>query len=99
MQPQAHVQVLRNLIDFQMLPQEALDAPRVRYVVEDHQVYLEKGIEEGIQRALATKGHDVVPFDVLTLRFGAGQLIILDPASGALLGASDPRKDGSAIGY
>jgi len=99
MQPQAHMQVLCNLVDFQMLPQEALDAPRFRYVVEDHKVYLEKGIGKDIQRALAGKEHKVVPFDTQTLRFGGGQLIILDPASGALLGASDPRKDGCAVGY
>lgn len=99
MQPQGHMQVLCNLIDFQMLPQEALDAPRFRYVVENNEVYLEKGIEEDIQRALARKGHKVVPFDTMTLEFGAGQLIILHPDSGALLGASDPRKDGCAVGY
>jgi gamma-glutamyltranspeptidase/glutathione hydrolase len=46
-------------------------------------------------RALADLGHDVIPGN----GFGGGQMIVIDPASGVLLGGSDPRKDGCAIGY
>ena len=90
-QPQGHTQVMLNAIDFGMNPQQALDAPRVVWRYENS-VSVEAGIDD---RALAHLGHDVIPAN----GFGGGQLIVIDPESGALLGGSDPRKDGCAIGY
>ena len=99
MQPQAHVQLLSNLLDFDMLPQEAMDAPRCRYVLEDNEVYLEMGIDASATKGLQDRGHKVRNFDKLGIGFGAGQMIVQSPEFGSLLGASDPRKDGCAIGY
>ena len=99
MQPQAHVQLISNLLDFDMLPQEAIDAPRCRYVMEDDEVYLEMGIDATATRELKDRGHNTVSFDKIGIGFGAAQMIIQSHDYGSLLGASDPRKDGCAIGY
>jgi gamma-glutamyltranspeptidase/glutathione hydrolase len=90
-QPQGHVQVMLNSIDFGLDPQRALDAPRVVWRF-DNSISIENGID---QQGLTVLGHEVIPAN----GFGGGQMITLDPDSGALLGGSDPRKDGCAIGY
>ena len=90
-QPQGHAQVMLNAIDFGMDPQQALDAPRVVWRFANS-ISVESPIND---RALADLGHDVIPGN----GFGGGQMIVIDPESGALLGGSDPRKDGCAIGY
>jgi gamma-glutamyltranspeptidase/glutathione hydrolase len=90
-QPQGHVQVMLNAIDFGMNPQQALDAPRVVWRF-DNSISVEVGIDD---RGLAALGHEVIP----ATGFGGGQMIVIDLDSGALLGGSDPRKDGCAIGY
>jgi gamma-glutamyltranspeptidase / glutathione hydrolase len=92
MQPQGHVQVLSNLVDYGMDLQAALDAPRWRYR-EDGSL----GIEERLPNAakLARMGHDV---GVLTpVMFGGAQAV--RRRDGTLSGATEPRKDGTAIGY
>jgi gamma-glutamyltranspeptidase / glutathione hydrolase len=92
MQPQGHVQVLSNLVDYGMDLQAALDAPRWRYR-EDGSL----GIEERLPNAakLARMGHDV---GVLTpVMFGGAQAV--RRRGGTLSGATEPRKDGTAIGY
>ncbi len=90
-QPQGHMQVLLNAIDFGMDPQQALDAPRVVWRFDDC-IAIEDGIDA---QALAALGHAIIPAN----SFGGGQMIVIDEASGALLGGSDPRKDGCAIGW
>ncbi len=90
-QPQGHVQVLVNAIDFGMNPQQALDAPRAVWRF-DQCISLEDGIDAS---ALAALGHQIIPGD----GFGGGQMITIDEDSGALLGGSDPRKDGGAVGW
>jgi len=98
MQPQGHVQLLVNLIDFKMNLQEAVDAPRLRHL-QDLEVYLEDGIPEETAEALRKKGHRVIQGNPTTNRVGGGQAIYLDPAENVLLGASDRRKDGCALGW
>jgi gamma-glutamyltranspeptidase/glutathione hydrolase len=98
MQPQGHAQFLVNLIDFKMNLQEAVDAPRVRHL-QGLQVYLEDGIPEEVARGLQDKGHQVVQGNPATNQVGGGQAIYLDHTEGVLLGASDRRKDGCALGY
>ncbi len=98
MQPQGHVQFLVNLIDFRMNLQEAVDAPRVRHL-KDMEVYLEDGIPEETAAALAGKGHQMVGEFSHKNEAGGGQAIYLDRDENVLLGASDRRKDGCAIGY
>jgi gamma-glutamyltranspeptidase/glutathione hydrolase len=100
-QPQGHAQVLINLIDRGLNLQEAIDAPRVRYV-SGRGVMLEDGLTAPVIEALIRRGHErVMPAPGLTHRalMGGGQAIMIDPATGALLGASDSRKDGLALGY
>jgi gamma-glutamyltranspeptidase/glutathione hydrolase len=94
MQPQGHVQVIANLIDFGMNVQEAGEAARFRHA--GMAVSLESGIPMDVRSALAARGHRL-----RTVRgiYGGFQGILIDPATGVLMGGSDPRKDGLAIGY
>jgi gamma-glutamyltranspeptidase / glutathione hydrolase len=98
MQPQGHVQVLVNLIDFKMNLQEAIDSPRARHV-EGMEIYLEEGISEEARSALLAKGHRLMTGNPTVNQVGGGQAIYLDRDQNVLLGASDRRKDGCAIGY
>jgi len=98
MQPQGHVQFLINLIDGKMNLQEAVDAPRVRHM-QGMQVYLEDGISGQTASALQGKGHHIVEMASSVNQVGGGQAIYLDGSQNVLLGASDRRKDGCAIGY
>ena len=100
-QAQGHVQVLVNLVDRGMNLQEAIDAPRVRYI-SGRGVMLEEELTDAVIDGLVARGHQRVlpPAGVThTTLMGGGQAIMIDPSTGALLGASDQRKDGLAIGY
>ncbi|MEW5979140.1 MAG: gamma-glutamyltransferase [Acidobacteriota bacterium] len=94
MQPQGHVQVLVNLVDFGMNVQLAGEAPRFRHFEEG--IALESGIGETVRRELVSKGHRIVPGSG---GFGGYQAILIDPTSGVLMAGSDPRKDGCAVGW
>ncbi len=92
-QAQAHAQVVVNLVDFGMHIQAAGEAARVRHM--GRELAVESAIGPGVRASLEARGH--------TLRDGRGQMggyqgVMIDPASGVLLGGSDPRKDGLAIG-
>jgi gamma-glutamyltranspeptidase/glutathione hydrolase len=95
-QPQGHVQLLTNLIDFGLRPQEAIDIPRWHHT-GGAQVLLEHGTPRATFDALAARGHEVEP--EAGFAFGGAQAILVDAATGAFVGASDPRKDGCALGY
>lgn len=97
MQPQGHVQVVNNIVDFGMDPQQALDAPRWRYD-EGYRVAVESGLPAETYASLRARGHDL---EVTSegIGFGGGQIIMVHPQSGALLGGSEPRKDGCAVAY
>jgi gamma-glutamyltranspeptidase / glutathione hydrolase len=100
-QAQGHVQVLVNLIDRGMNLQQAIDAPRVRYI-SGRGVMMEEELGAPVIDDLVQRGHErVMPAAGLTHRalMGGGQAIMIDRATGTLLGASDSRKDGLAIGY
>jgi gamma-glutamyltranspeptidase/glutathione hydrolase len=94
MQPQGHVQVLLNLVAFGMDPQAAVDAPRFRHM-SGKRVALEAPIPDDVRAALAALGHDIV--DEAAVAFGGAQLVMRLPRGWAA--ASDPRKDGLAIGH
>ena len=98
MQPQGHVQFLVNLIDFKMNLQEAIDAPRARHL-EGMEVCLENGISDEVASSLHAKGHQLFKEDSPVNQVGGGQAIYLDRKQNILLGASDRRKDGCALGY
>jgi gamma-glutamyltranspeptidase/glutathione hydrolase len=100
-QAQGHAQVLVNLIDRGMNLQQAIDAPRVRYI-SGRGVMMDEGLTMPVIEDLIQRGHErVMPGPGLTHRalMGGGQAIMIDPSTGALLGASDSRKDGLALGY
>jgi gamma-glutamyltranspeptidase/glutathione hydrolase len=93
-QAQAHAQVVMNLVDFGMHIQDAGEAARMRHSGSD--LSLESGIGPEVREALEARGHET--------RDGRGvmggfQGILIDPRSGVLMGGSDPRKDGLAIGW
>jgi gamma-glutamyltranspeptidase/glutathione hydrolase len=93
MQPQGHVQVLANIIDFGMNVQEAGEAPRFRHMAGG--VALESAISRDARDGLTARGHQVIERKGA---FGGFQGILIDPATGVLMAGSDPRKDGLAIG-
>jgi gamma-glutamyltranspeptidase/glutathione hydrolase len=93
-QPVGHTHVLTNMIDFGMDPQEALDAPRVFHM--NGNLDVERGLGQDIMDALAAKGHTVKRPE---MPWGGGQIIHIDWENGTLVGGSDPRKDGCALGY
>lgn len=94
MQPQGQVQVLANMIDFGMPLQTAMDAPRVNHL-DGFEVALEPGFDASVVKVLKRKGHKIVG----AANFGGSQGIMIHPECGTLLGGSDPRKDGCALGY
>jgi gamma-glutamyltranspeptidase/glutathione hydrolase len=98
-QPQGHVQVLVNIIDRGMDLQEAIDAPRFRFTT-GKSVLLEDELTPTIIDKLIALGHvRGTPPGVLRSSMGGGQAIMIDPVTKTLMGASDPRKDGMALGY
>jgi gamma-glutamyltranspeptidase/glutathione hydrolase len=98
-QPQGHVQFLVNLIDLKMGLQEAMDAPRYRFT-SGRSVLMEDELGSSVIEQLLSMGHvRGKPPGVLRSSMGGGQAILIDPASKTLMGASDPRKDGMALGY
>jgi gamma-glutamyltranspeptidase/glutathione hydrolase len=106
MQPQGHVQVLVNLVDFGMNLQEAGDAPRFYHTGSSEPtgtlmerggaLSLERGVGDLVRRELARRGHAL---GETIGGFGGYQAIARDPATGVLSGASESRKDGCALGY
>ena len=106
MQPQGHVQVLVNIIDFGMNIQEAGDAPRINHegssqptgsqMTDGGTVQLESGFDYDVIRELEKKGHNIV-FSVGP--YGGYQGIMWDAVNKVYYGASESRKDGQAAGY
>ncbi len=105
-QPQAHAQIIINLVDFGMNLQEAGDAPRILHegsseptgevMTDGGTVHLESGFAYLVQRELAARGHHIA-LDIGS--FGGYQAILHDPAAGVYYGASESRKDGQAAGF
>jgi gamma-glutamyltranspeptidase/glutathione hydrolase len=106
MQPQGHVQIVVNLIDFGMNLQEAGDAPRARHdgsseptgeqMRDGGTVVLENGYSPEVVKALEARGHKV---KVANDGDFGGYQAILRNAEGVYFGASESRKDGAAQGY
>ena len=106
MQPQGHVQILVNMIDFGMNLQEAGDAPRIQHIgsseptgskmTDGGTVLLESGFDYEVIRGLMMKGHKI-QFDLGG--YGGYQAILYDGEKGVYYGASESRKDGQAAGY
>jgi gamma-glutamyltranspeptidase/glutathione hydrolase len=106
MQPQGHVQIICNLVDFGMNVQEAGDAARYRHRGSTSPtgepmdgrgtLHLESGVEQAVVNALRGRGHAV---EVDAGGYGGYQAIMFDPEEGVYWGATEMRKDGIVVGY
>ncbi|HEY9029348.1 MAG TPA: gamma-glutamyltransferase family protein, partial [Burkholderiaceae bacterium] len=100
MQPQGHVQTLVRMLDFDQPPQAACDAPRWRFDgglalgVEPH-------MDARVVQALRERGHAIASLADSYQDFGAGQFIwsLGEPVADGYVAASDPRRDGAAVGF
>ena len=97
-QTQANVQVLTNVIDHGMHWQAAIDAPRWYHDAETDTLTLESRFEPDVASALERRGHGVAWAPAFTPH-ARSQGIMLNPASGARYGATDPRWHGQVLGY
>ncbi len=94
LQPQGHVQVMLNMLEFGMTVQEAGEAARIRHSADA--IAVESGIDRDARAGLMARGHRVLESRGV---FGGFQGIQIDRDTGVLMGGSDPRKDGLAIGF
>jgi gamma-glutamyltranspeptidase/glutathione hydrolase len=93
-QPVGHAHLITALVDHGLDPQEGLDLPRIMAYPGDLEV--EGGVPAEARRGLARRGHKVVD---AASPLGGGQCIAVDRKRGVLIGGSDARKDGMALGY
>ena len=91
MQPQGHVQVIMNTVDWLLNPQSALDAPRWQWIA-GKEIWLESSVAPEIVEDLRRRGHEVRVLEDDTT-FGRGEIIWRD-SNGVLAGATEPRADG-----
>ncbi|ADU29246.1 gamma-glutamyltransferase family protein [Evansella cellulosilytica] len=97
MQPQGHMQVVMNTIDFGLNPQAALDAPRWQWM-KDKQVLLEQTVPNHLATSLSAMGHHI-QVTHQSGSFGRGQIIWRDPKTGVLAGGTESRTDGAIAVY
>jgi len=105
-QPQAHAQIIINMVDFDMNLQEAGDAARMRHtgssqptdevMTDGGTVYMESGISQSIRDELSAMGHNI---GIGKIKYGGYQAILKNDVQGVYYGASESRKDGQAAGY
>lgn len=93
-QPVGHAHVVTNLVDYGMDPQEAIDSPRA--MAYPGPLKVENGLNAAAIDGLRARGHAPTATES---PLGGGQAIMVDRARGVLIGGSDPRKDGLALGY
>ena len=96
MQPQGHLQMVMNTVDFHMNPQDSLDAFRWQWV-GGKTIHVEPGFPNHLALQLARKGHDIVP-QLDTNLMGRGQIIWRDE-NGILCGGTEPRTDGTIAAW
>ena len=96
MQPQGHVQVVMNTVDWLLNPQSALDAPRWQWI-QGKEIWLESSVAPEIVSDLRRRGHEVRVLDDDTT-FGRGEIIWRDE-NGVLAGATEPRADGTVAAW
>jgi len=93
-QPMGHVQMVLNLFDYGMDVQSAIDAPRAFF--ERELTMVERGMPAATVEGLRARGHQVM---TAPTPWGGAQAIRIDWQRGVLIGGSEPRKDGCALGY
>ena len=97
-QAQGHLQVLANMIDFGLSPQEALDAPRFR-VGPDDTTSIESLVPDATVDELRRRGHRLSVARPHQTFFGSGQIIERSPVTGTLTGGTEPRADGAVVAW
>ncbi len=85
---------MQNIIDYNLSIQEAIDFPRTFAL--DGSLKIEKSLNYSVVKKLENIGHNI---SIVPDAIGGGQCIKIDRKEGILIGGSDPRKDGMAIGY
>jgi gamma-glutamyltranspeptidase / glutathione hydrolase len=95
-QPQTLVQVITNIVQFGLTPQQAVEAPRFRWYGRER-VGVEPGIGADVREALTRRGHQVT-LQEPSEEFGGAQVIMLTPTGGRVAGA-DPRREAYAIAW
>jgi gamma-glutamyltranspeptidase/glutathione hydrolase len=100
MQPQGHMQTLVRMLDYQQNPQAACDAPRWRYNTGMN-INVEAAMNAQTVQGLIARGHELDIINDSYQDFGAGQFIwrMGDPGVEGYMAASDPRRDGQAVGF
>jgi gamma-glutamyltranspeptidase/glutathione hydrolase len=107
MQPQAHVQFLTRLVDYGQNPQAALESPRWRLAMDEAAILLEEETRAEVHAGLESRGHRIIEIEPTfpqattpfgsQLSFGAAQMIFA--LEDGYIAASDPRRDGQAVGF
>ena len=93
-QPNGHARFVTNRVDFGMHAQQSIDAPRS--FSDAGTLNMERGYSNDVRQELSDMGHKI---DIPKTPIGGAQAILIDHENGILHGASDPRKDGIALGY
>ena len=93
-QAAGHAYVLSQMVDYGLSPQEALDLPRV--FPNNNVLDFEKNFDNSVIQDMISRGHEI---NYAVSPIGGGQIILVDIDKNILIGASDFRKDGCAIGY
>ncbi len=93
-QPMGHMQIVTNMVDHGLDVQSAIDAPRAFFV--DQETVVERALPAATVHGLTARGHRVA---LAASPWGGAQAIGIDWQRGVLIGGSDPRKDGCALGY
>jgi gamma-glutamyltranspeptidase/glutathione hydrolase len=96
MQPQGHVQVIMNTIDFHLNPQDCLDSPRWQWI-SGKKIEVEQGFPPDAVQGLIDRGHDI-NINPDPVGFGRGQIIWRDE-SGIMAGGTEPRADGAIVAW
>jgi gamma-glutamyltranspeptidase/glutathione hydrolase len=97
MQPQGHLQVGSNLVDFNMSPQAALDAPRFRWQ-QGKRFAMEEAFGPAMAEEMRRRGHEIMSnIAARDMHYGGGQVILRDLESGVYVAGSEKRNDGVAV--
>ncbi len=93
------IEVVINIIDYNMNVEEANLAPRFFLRDSEDFLYLESGIKPEVRKKLEEMGHSLRVYDGIDLFFGGVQMIYIDPENGMYYGSADKRRGGNAVGY